>query len=145
MRWYRFFSKLSQWHMVHHLLSNKCAQQMLNSVSLVVECWTLLNRNELESILFNKLPYVEQRRPIAFEFGVTGGKLQHGGWSLWREHWTLYEKFPFLYDVRWKDYQKPRAQRQTSVSALLPFLSLSFQFFWPTSHNYSNNPHSAKR
>ena len=34
-------------------------------------CLTLLNRIELGSILFNKLPLVELCQPIVFEFGVT--------------------------------------------------------------------------
>ena len=64
-----------------------------NVEQCIMYCWMLkyaiqhveryINRIELESIPFNKLPLIERRPPIVFEFGVTrlAGNIQHGDWN----------------------------------------------------------------
>ena len=58
-------------------------------------CWTLLNRIGLDYIPFNKLPLVERRQPIVFEFGVMrqAGKIQHGHWRYGCIQVVLFESY----------------------------------------------------
>ena len=123
--------------------------------SCVVECWnmpfntlngswTLLNRIELESIPFNKLPLVERRPPIVFEFIVTqlGGKIQHGDWNcgcIGMELWecVIWVKRPTrLRTGFWALPRECSMPRKRSCS--LAILESTFSDFFSTFHNYSD-------
>ena len=101
--------------------------------------WTLLNRTELESIPFNKIPLVERRPPIVFEFGVTrlGGKIQRGDWNYCCIGMELWEC------VNMGFWALPREcsmlRRRSCFLAILESTFSDFFVFLSTFHNYSDN------